>query len=185
MRERIYLSLLLLFSMCVPVLAYPVHGVTGSMGDRKQTMNVKDGVVLWWTRYGVASNVVEVHLFARKLSPDELRSFAENVGPAGDLGRALDSKRSANSALDSARMILQVFYPGPVRDLSQGMSPHGAAMWLPGPGSLSSAELGGVLKLSGPLRQGAKIEAEGSGTNSHGIRWGVRGALPLIILSSK
>ncbi|MBX3170578.1 MAG: hypothetical protein KF760_24435 [Candidatus Eremiobacteraeota bacterium] len=179
------LRILVISLLCaLPAFAYPVKGVVGNMGDTKRTYPIKDAIVVWWTKYGVTGNVVEVHLFSKKLSAPERKSFSENLGPAGDLERVLDKNRAPNSALDSPRMVLQAFYGKQPRNLSQGPLPGGAAMWLSGPGNMDSGGLGGTIHLNGPLQQGTMVELSGEGSNGR-VTWGITGSAPLIILSTR
>lgn len=175
---------LLLMLLCtLPACAYPVKGVVGNIGDAKRTYPIKDAIVVYWTKYGVTGNVVEVHLFAKKLSAPERKAFCEKLGPAGDLERVLDKNRAPDSALDSPRMILQAFYGKQPKTLSQGPSPGGAAMWMSGPGNLNSGSLGGTIHLDGPLQNGASVDLDGQGNNGK-VTWGVKGSAPLVILAT-
>lgn len=172
-------------AMAVPVENLPAAEVSGGVGDEKQAALFKDAIAMWWTEYGVSKKLLHIHLFSRKLTPQERKTFVEKMEPMTDFDIYFNKKKGYDPVFSLPRVVLQLSYSTKPRSFSKAKPHYVSSSWyartfMIGGGRSEDFKLGGFAK------DGSVLTFSGTGGDRgsdamHRYEWKVKGKAPLVI----
>ena len=130
-------KLVILFLL--PLAAWSAMDDTWASGDfagESENYTVSDAVIVFWPQMGVQKNILEVNLFANKLSPADRKAYIERLGSqkVDDLRGLLGSKNvpPRPAYLSGTRLQLTFSYlKAPVDFSTTQASSGGSCIYLP------------------------------------------------------